>query len=1015
MARFDDAINLVNHLGSTVSDAGGYSFLTDAANVRYEPEKCSVEEAIKKMSAVEAYVYKGTVSEFADLPTTGVTNGDVYNVEKEYLSYPAGTNFAAIVDKNGNITWDGLGGMVSVPVDDVKVNGTSVVTSKVANINVPITSIKYGDSELPINNHQVVVPLPDIPPAPNVPIKSITVNSGSKIEPVDGNVDLDVITGIKVNQDLQTPSKGIISLSYPLDILNGENTEIGDRKSTSLVIGSHSDKKAICEDPSLKVRTIPTDQKETVLKSPSLYPSMKVMTEYVAANGKIYQPGDNITIENDTISAVDTTYTGDGTTVEINDGVISALNNGDELVERKVKEINNENKTSTINYPSNAAVNKFVIDEKLNAITQYCGVDAPYDGGKDFYVPIKIFAPSDATNPTSTTPGLYALQNHNVICRKNNIVDGDMVRKRTDGKSFVWEDENTKDSKNNKSSSAVKYTGTFYLNNPPAFFDMFQVMIQHQTNGNIFEAHIIKYVNGNNDIATPVLFRSKEGERNQYVLCLKFHSPTADELTAYNNKWGVNYAYQSTSAQLWGCYVCTLAESLDSGKFNNIININGHSYVKGTSSVETQTSTTPFIFDTKYWEICPIKDLNIKDVQTTSGKSVVNWTNGVATIPDYVAGDDIKIEGNKISLISHQRVLGRNLVYSNPWPNGSGVGPYSLYNYEVECELNGVKLNIANLDDLPASTKCDYNETTTCKVNFTGENIENRYIPFFHLNSVVGFCQFKIKVNDTRLNRSETHYANSSVRTSGWSSSKQKMDNTGSFAVQSSLNWRWRTFFGEDCSGSNYSSSGKIHFNNADWTVFSSPGQKQYAMDLFLEVPKDFEGSVEWEIIKFQSQGNYVDGHNKFIVPTKYTEYTTTSVLPSALMWKKGQTQHKEQVIDLWSNEQISKYCKWELTGQKNSNGDEFGYYPVDLLAELGEDLKTKTYNDPANPVYISDTIINDFLIHYLQKQINNISVVNYTADETTITLNGNTFSAIELTKDEMNAILKEVKFPEIE
>lgn len=329
MARFDDAINLVNHLGSTVSDAGGYSFLTDAANVRFEPENCSVEEAIKKMSAVEAYIYKGTVSEFADLPTAGVSNGDVYNVEKEYLSYPAGTNFAAIVDKNGNITWDGLGGMVSVPVDDVKVNGTSVVTSKIANITVPITSIKYGDSELPISNHQVVVPLPDIPPAPNVPIKSITVNSGSKIEPIEGNVDLSVITGIKVNQDLQTPSNGIVNLSFPLDILNGENEEIGDRKSTSLIFGEHSDKKAICEDPRLKVRTLSTEQSETILKSPSLYPSMKVMTDYVAANGKIYQAGDNITIVNDTISAVDTTYVGDNKTVKVDGTTISGIYTGE--------------------------------------------------------------------------------------------------------------------------------------------------------------------------------------------------------------------------------------------------------------------------------------------------------------------------------------------------------------------------------------------------------------------------------------------------------------------------------------------------------------------------------------------------------------------------------------------------------------------------------------------------------------------------------------------------------------
>lgn len=62
------------------------------------------------------YEYKDSVATYADLPTTGVAKGDVYNVEAEYREegidgkvYPAGTNWAW----NGT-KWDALGGLVDL-------------------------------------------------------------------------------------------------------------------------------------------------------------------------------------------------------------------------------------------------------------------------------------------------------------------------------------------------------------------------------------------------------------------------------------------------------------------------------------------------------------------------------------------------------------------------------------------------------------------------------------------------------------------------------------------------------------------------------------------------------------------------------------------------------------------------------------------------------------------------------------------------------------------------------------
>lgn len=69
----------------------------------------------KKADLASAYVYKGSVEDITGLPTTGLTAGDVYNIEKQFTYdgkvYPAGTNVAW----NGTTQkWDPLGGTVDL-------------------------------------------------------------------------------------------------------------------------------------------------------------------------------------------------------------------------------------------------------------------------------------------------------------------------------------------------------------------------------------------------------------------------------------------------------------------------------------------------------------------------------------------------------------------------------------------------------------------------------------------------------------------------------------------------------------------------------------------------------------------------------------------------------------------------------------------------------------------------------------------------------------------------------------
>ena len=68
-----------------------------------------------------AYIFKGSVNTFNDLPKEGLTNGDVYNVAENYNNHPAGTNWAWVAPKtneNGDILeegyWDALAGIVDL-------------------------------------------------------------------------------------------------------------------------------------------------------------------------------------------------------------------------------------------------------------------------------------------------------------------------------------------------------------------------------------------------------------------------------------------------------------------------------------------------------------------------------------------------------------------------------------------------------------------------------------------------------------------------------------------------------------------------------------------------------------------------------------------------------------------------------------------------------------------------------------------------------------------------------------
>ena len=99
---------------ATTSSLGAVKLASDADVTNAVEGKVVDAKQLAEVKAKLSTVYKyvGSVKTYADLPTSDVLNGDVYNVEAAYGDFPAGTNWAAIVSEAGAISWDALGGSI---------------------------------------------------------------------------------------------------------------------------------------------------------------------------------------------------------------------------------------------------------------------------------------------------------------------------------------------------------------------------------------------------------------------------------------------------------------------------------------------------------------------------------------------------------------------------------------------------------------------------------------------------------------------------------------------------------------------------------------------------------------------------------------------------------------------------------------------------------------------------------------------------------------------------------------
>lgn len=93
-----------------------------------------VVPSLAKLTSV--YTYKGSVADYASLPVTGNSNGDVYNVVAANGDTPAGTNYAYVASTG---TWDPLGGSLSGYLSD------SAKLEDLANVQTTTNELTSGD------------------------------------------------------------------------------------------------------------------------------------------------------------------------------------------------------------------------------------------------------------------------------------------------------------------------------------------------------------------------------------------------------------------------------------------------------------------------------------------------------------------------------------------------------------------------------------------------------------------------------------------------------------------------------------------------------------------------------------------------------------------------------------------------------------------------------------------------------------------------------------------------------
>lgn len=156
--------------------------ITDHYNLGKEYTDEQIATAVSSV-----YKVKGTKATYADLPTSGNVEGDVWNVTAAYQTTPAGTNWVWVADtsKTAGGYWDALGGTVNLSSYVNTVSGGAAVTNQV------VSAIAKSNGTLTVSHRSLT--------ANDIPSLAI-----SKITNLQTSLDAKVPTSRTINSKALT-------------------------------------------------------------------------------------------------------------------------------------------------------------------------------------------------------------------------------------------------------------------------------------------------------------------------------------------------------------------------------------------------------------------------------------------------------------------------------------------------------------------------------------------------------------------------------------------------------------------------------------------------------------------------------------------------------------------------------------------------------------------------------------------------------------------------------------------
>ena len=191
--------------------------VNNLTNYYKKTETYTQNEIDSKLSSV--YKYKGTVSTYADLPSTGLTVGDVYNIETADSQHgiEAGDNVAW----NGT-SWDVLAGTVDLSGYQTKIDSSHKLSSNLVD-DTGATNLFVTSSEKSTWNAKYDLPSGGIPSTDlSSAVQTSLGKADTAIQDISGKLDVS-----KVKNTTSTTSGDVYDVTYINTMLGDIETLLG--------------------------------------------------------------------------------------------------------------------------------------------------------------------------------------------------------------------------------------------------------------------------------------------------------------------------------------------------------------------------------------------------------------------------------------------------------------------------------------------------------------------------------------------------------------------------------------------------------------------------------------------------------------------------------------------------------------------------------------------------------------------------------------------------------------------